>query len=83
VIIWETFHWPRKYPVLKTPFNIWVVALILLSGNSLKIRHVMRSCPVALFECNCFIADRNSGSLNFLTGDAAGQEDSLSIHTFQ
>ena len=80
MIIWETFHWSGKYTFLKMLFNIWVVALIPLS---LKIRHVMRSCPAALFECNCFIADRNSGSLNFLTGVAAGQEDSLSIHTFQ
>ena len=66
--IWETFHWPGKYPVLKTLLSIWVTALIPIYGNSCTIFPVIRSCPGACFEGNCLIADRTSGSVNFLSG---------------
>ena len=68
VIIWETFHCLEKYPVIKTLLNMWVIALIPIPGNSFKILPVIRSCPLAFFESNCFIADHTSGSFNFLIG---------------
>ena len=68
MIVWETFHWPGKYPVFKMLLNIWVIALIPTSGNSFKIFQVIRSCPGGFFESTCFIADRTSGCLNFLIG---------------
>ena len=67
MIIWESFHWPGKYPVLKTLLNIWVISLIPISGYSCTIFSVIRSCSGAFFERNCFIADRTSGSVNFLS----------------
>ena len=66
VMIWETFHCPRKYPVLKTLLKIWVIALIPISGNSFKALPVIRSYPGAFFECNWFIAALTSFNLKFL-----------------
>ena len=67
MIIWETFHWPGKYPVLKTLLNIWVIALIPISGNSCTIFPVIRSCPEDVSEGSCFIADFISRSVNSLS----------------
>ena len=71
MIIWETSHWPGKYPVLNILLNMRVIALNPTSGNSCHILPVIRSYPGAFLERTCFIADPTSASLNFLTGVAS------------
>jgi hypothetical protein len=56
VTIWETFHWPGKYPVLRTLSNSWVIAHMPTSGSYFNILPVIRSYPGVFFGRSQFTA---------------------------
>ena len=72
VMIWETFRWPGKYPVLNTLLNMTVIALIPTYGDSFKILPVIRSCPGAFCGRSFLITDLSLVNLNILTGFPGG-----------
>ena len=70
--IWDTFHWPGKYPVRKMLLYIYVIADNPTSGSFLKISSVMRSYSGPFVERSLLITTLTTETVNFFIGIAGG-----------